>query len=97
MNFLASLDKTDIIVMIIFGVVLSVLHITSAIVSPIIAGKKGRHVTGWVFCGLFTGIISIIIVSCLKKNRTKDTANNDIFVPKANDNNKFEEIKKYKE
>jgi len=39
----------------------------SVIACPIIASYKGRSVVGWLFGGLFLGLIGLIIVSCLKK------------------------------
>lgn len=47
----------------------TVLGIISTIIStiacPIIAGHKNRSVVGWVFGGLFLGLIGLIIVACL--------------------------------
>ena len=44
-----------------------VITIISVIVCPIIAGRKNRSVAGWIFGGLFLGLIGIIIVSCLPR------------------------------
>lgn len=37
----------------------------SLIVCPIVAGYKNRSVVGWIFGGLFLGLIGLIIVLCL--------------------------------
>ena len=48
--------------------VLGVINtIISVIACPIIAGYKNRSVVGWIFGGLFLGLIGLIIVSCLPK------------------------------
>lgn len=41
--------------------------VISMIVCPIIAGYKNRSVVGWLFGGLFLGLIGLIIVSCLPR------------------------------
>lgn len=41
--------------------------VISMIACPIIASYKGRSVGGWIFGGLFLGLLGLIIVSCLKK------------------------------
>ena len=49
-------------------IVLSIINtIISVIACPIIAGYKNRSVVGWIFGGLFLGLIGLIIVSCLPK------------------------------
>jgi hypothetical protein len=42
--------------------------VISMIACPIVASYKGRSVGGWLFGGLFLGLIGLLIVSCLKKN-----------------------------
>lgn len=42
-----------------------VFTIISTILCPIIAGYKGRSVLGWIFGGLFLGLIGLIIISFL--------------------------------
>lgn len=41
--------------------------VISVIVCPIIAGYKNRSVVGWIFGGLFLGLIGLIIVACLPR------------------------------
>ena len=41
--------------------------VISVIACPIIAGYKNRSVVGWIFGGLFLGLIGLIIVACLPK------------------------------
>lgn len=49
--------------------VATVLGIISTVIStitcPIIAGYKKRSIVGWIFGGLFLGLIGLIIVACL--------------------------------
>lgn len=42
--------------------------IISMIACPIIASYKKRSVVGWLFGGLFLGLIGLLIVACLKRN-----------------------------
>ena len=51
-------------VVLVLGIINTVI---STIACPIIASHKGRSVVGWLFGGLFLGLIGLIIVSCLKK------------------------------
>ena len=51
----------------IFTVLGTINTIISVIACPIIAGYKNRSVVGWIFGGLFLGLIGLIIVSCLPK------------------------------
>ena len=51
----------------IFTVLGIINTIISVIACPIIAGYKNRSVVGWIFGGLFLGLIGLIIVSCLPK------------------------------
>ena len=50
---------------------ISVLGIINTVISviacPIIAGYKNRSVVGWIFGGLFLGLIGLLIVACLPK------------------------------
>ena len=46
----------------ILGIINTVI---SMIACPIIAGYKNRSVAGWIFGGLFLGLIGLIIVACL--------------------------------
>jgi len=41
--------------------------VISVIACPIIAGYKNRSVVGWIFGGLFLGLIGLIIVACLPR------------------------------
>lgn len=41
--------------------------IISTIACPIIAGYKNRSIVGWIFGGLFLGLIGLIIVACLPR------------------------------
>ena len=41
--------------------------VISVIACPIIAGYKNRSVAGWIFGGLFLGLIGLIIVACLPR------------------------------
>lgn len=48
--------------------VLGIINIVISVIAyPIIAGYKNRSVVGWIFGGLFLGLIGLIIVSCLPK------------------------------
>ena len=47
--------------------VLGIITVISVIVCPIIAGYKNRIVAGWIFGGLFLGLIGLLIVACLPK------------------------------
>jgi hypothetical protein len=51
--------------------VFTVLGIINTVISmiacPIIAGYKNRSVVGWLFGGLFLGLIGLIIIACLPK------------------------------
>lgn len=52
------------------SVVSLISSILWAILCPIIAVKKGRSFVGWLFGGIFLGLIGFIIVICLpNKNR----------------------------
>lgn len=48
----------------ILGIINTVI---SMIACPIIAGHKNRSVAGWLFGGLFLGLIGLIIVACLPR------------------------------
>ena len=39
--------------------------VVSTIACPIIAAHKNRSVVGWIFGGIFLGLIGLIIVACL--------------------------------
>jgi|GEM_PF-1921829 hypothetical protein len=43
----------------------------STVACPIIAARKYRSVVGWIFGGLFLGLIGVIIISCLPKDYSK--------------------------
>lgn len=51
--------------------VFSILGIINTVISmiacPIIAGYKSRSIVGWIFGGLFLGLIGLIIVACLPR------------------------------
>ncbi len=50
----------------IIGLVISLIcAIAWTIACGVIAKRKKRSVVGWVFGGLFLGIIGLIIISCL--------------------------------
>lgn len=51
----------------IFTVLGIINTVISVIACPIIASYKNRSVVGWIFGGLFLGLIGLIIVSCLPK------------------------------
>lgn len=43
-------------------------RIVFTILCPVIAGHKNRNVGGWLFGGMFLGLIALIIVCCLPDN-----------------------------
>ena len=49
----------------IFTIIGFINTLISTIVCPIIAGYKNRSVVGWIFGGMFLGLIGLIIVACL--------------------------------
>lgn len=56
------MSETFVTVCTILGVINTVI---STIACPIIAGYKNRSVVGWIFGGLFLGLIGLIIIACL--------------------------------
>ncbi len=46
----------------------TIMTILCTILCPIIAGYKRRSVGGWLFGGLFLGLIGLIIIICLPSN-----------------------------
>lgn len=42
-----------------------ILWLVCAVLSAMIASRKGRSAVGWFFIGLLTGILGPIIVACL--------------------------------
>jgi|LSQX01.3.fsa_nt_gb hypothetical protein len=53
----------------IFTVLGIINTVISVIACPIIAGNKNRSVAGWIFGGLFLGLIGLLIVACLPKEK----------------------------
>ena len=51
----------------IFTVLGIINTVISIIACPIVAGYKNRSVAGWIFGGLFLGLIGLLIVACLPK------------------------------
>lgn len=51
-------------VTLVLGIISTVI---STIACPIIASYKNRSVVGWLFGGLFLGLIGLLIVSCLRR------------------------------
>lgn len=67
MLYSISIGGTKMEISPIFTVLGIINTVISVIACPIIAGYKNRSVVGWIFGGLFLGLIGLIIVSCLPK------------------------------
>lgn len=51
------------------SVIILILNILYIILCPIIAMKKGRSFVGWLFGGIFLGLIGLIIILCLPNKK----------------------------
>lgn len=47
--------------------------IIGAILCASIAGFKGRSVVGWLFIGLLSGLLGVIVIACIPALPTKAT------------------------
>lgn len=43
--------------------------IICAIVCAIIASDRGRNTAGWLFCGLFLGVVGVVLVALLPSKK----------------------------
>ena len=64
----------------IFTVLGIINTVISVIACPIIAGYKNRSVVGWIFGGLFLGLIGLLIVACLPKKNIKSQKQKELLI-----------------
>ena len=71
------------------GIIGAFNTLLSTILCPIIAGRKGRSVGGWIVGGLLLGLIGLIIVACLPPLNTQTTYHTTTRVQTTNAPQKY--------
>jgi hypothetical protein len=62
------ISKSFVVVLVVWGAIL-LLMLTFAIITAVVASKKGRNGLGWFFIGLFTGLVGLAIALAMLPKR----------------------------